>query len=130
MKIVVIAMGPWSILACRWLSLPPVYGLKGHSIVFRYTPPDPRALFVELETESGEVETPEVMPRPDGTTYVCGLSDEAPLPVDPNEVVGGSRASVRLREMTAAFSPELAASEVVAEQACYRPSCLPAFLPS
>src|SRR5690349_380405 len=31
---VVIAMGPWSILAARWLPLPAVYGLKGHSLVF------------------------------------------------------------------------------------------------
>jgi glycine/D-amino acid oxidase-like deaminating enzyme len=31
---IVIAMGPWSALAARWLSLPPVFGLKGHSIVF------------------------------------------------------------------------------------------------
>ena len=31
---VVIAMGPWSILAAAWLPLPPVFGLKGHSILF------------------------------------------------------------------------------------------------
>src|SRR5437763_9782872 len=31
---VVIAMGPWSILAAAWLPLPAVYGLKGHSLVF------------------------------------------------------------------------------------------------
>jgi glycine/D-amino acid oxidase-like deaminating enzyme len=31
---VVVAMGPWSMLAARWLPLPPVYGLKGHSLVF------------------------------------------------------------------------------------------------
>jgi glycine/D-amino acid oxidase-like deaminating enzyme len=31
---VVIAMGPWSILAARWLPLPGVFGLKGHSLVF------------------------------------------------------------------------------------------------
>src|SRR5438067_1722187 len=31
---VVIAMGPWSILAARWLPLPAVFGLKGHSLVF------------------------------------------------------------------------------------------------
>ena len=36
---VVIAMGPWSVLACQWLPLPPVYGLKGHSIVVRPDPP-------------------------------------------------------------------------------------------
>lgn len=31
---VVIAMGPWSALAYEWLPMPPVYGLKGHSLVF------------------------------------------------------------------------------------------------
>ena len=32
--VVVIAMGPWSILAARWLPLPAVLGYKGHSLVF------------------------------------------------------------------------------------------------
>ena len=32
--VVVIAMGPWSILAAMWLPLPAIYGLKGHSLVF------------------------------------------------------------------------------------------------
>ena len=31
---VVIAMGPWSILAARWLPLPAVLGYKGHSLLF------------------------------------------------------------------------------------------------
>ena len=31
---VVIAMGPWSILAACWLPLPAVLGYKGHSLVF------------------------------------------------------------------------------------------------
>ena len=31
---VVVAMGPWSILAARWLPLPAVLGYKGHSLVF------------------------------------------------------------------------------------------------
>src|SRR5262245_2244507 len=31
---VVVAMGPWSILAARWLPLPAVLGYKGHSMVF------------------------------------------------------------------------------------------------
>ncbi len=118
---VVIAMGPWSILACKWLPLPAVYGLKGHSLVFRFFPPDPRALFVEIETQTGDIETPEVMPRTDGTTYVCGLSGEAPLPVDPAQVTEDPGAPDRLRAMTAAFAPELGASEVLAVQACYRP---------
>jgi glycine/D-amino acid oxidase-like deaminating enzyme len=118
---VVIAMGPWSILACRWLPLPAIYGLKGHSVVFRYEPPEPHALFVELETESGQVETPEVMPRPDGTTYMCGLSEEAPLPVDPSHVTSEPDASERLRAMATAFAPDLGNSEILTSQACYRP---------
>ena len=81
-----IAMGPWFILAYQWLQLQGVYVLKVHSLVFRYTPETPRALFVELEDHAGEISTPEVMPRPDGITYVCGLSGEAPLPVDPAHV--------------------------------------------
>jgi glycine/D-amino acid oxidase-like deaminating enzyme len=31
---VVIALGPWSVLAARWLPLPAVFGLKGHSLIF------------------------------------------------------------------------------------------------
>ncbi len=119
--VVVIAMGPWSILACQWLPLPAVYGLKGHSLVFDYTPAQPRALFVELEMEDGQVEAPEVMPRPDGTTYVCGLSGQAPLPLDPGQVRADEGAPEKLRAMTAAVAPQLAASQVLASQACYRP---------
>ena len=119
---VVIAMGPWSVLASRWLPLPAVYGLKGHSLVFRYAPaPAPHALFVELETEAGALASPEVFPRPDGTTYVCGLSSEAALPVDPAAVVPDEGGSNRLRAMTAQFAPGLGGAEVLAEQACYRP---------
>ena len=119
---VVIAMGPWSVLASQWLPLPAVYGLKGHSLVFRYAPtPVPHALFVELETEAGTLASPEVFPRPDGTTYVCGLSSEAPLPVDPAAVVPDEGGCDRLRAMTAQFAPALGGAEVLAEQACYRP---------
>ena len=119
---VVIAMGPRSILASRWLPLPAIYGLKGHSLVFRYAPePAPQALFVELETEGGDIASPEVFPRPDGTTYVCGLSSEAPLPVDPAAVAPDEGGCDRLRAMTAQFSPALGGADVLAEQACYRP---------
>jgi glycine/D-amino acid oxidase-like deaminating enzyme len=50
---VVIAMGPWSILATRWLPLPAVYGYKGHSLIFRTGDAIPaEALFLEYQ-ESG-----------------------------------------------------------------------------
>jgi glycine/D-amino acid oxidase-like deaminating enzyme len=117
---VVIAMGPWSILACQWLPLPAVYGSKGHSLVFRYEP-TPESLFVELEWRDGETRTPEINPRPDGTTYVCGLPGDDPLPVDPARVLPEPGACETLRRMTASIAPELGAAEILAEQACYRP---------
>ena len=40
----------------------------------------PHALFVEYEAADGSVDSPEVFPRPDGTTDVCGLSSGAALP--------------------------------------------------
>ena len=119
---VVIAMGPWAALAARWLPLPPVYGLKGHSLIFRTDEPvSAHALFVEYEAGDGAVDSPEVFPRPDGTTYVCGLSSEAPLPHDPAEVGPDPGACERLRAMTGTLAPAFAEAEIVAAQACYRP---------
>jgi glycine/D-amino acid oxidase-like deaminating enzyme len=81
----------------------------------------PHALFVEYEAADGAVHTPEVFPRPDGTTYVCGLSSEAPLPLDPADVTTDAGAQAELKAMIRSFAPALADAEVVAAQACYRP---------
>ena len=118
---VVIAMGPWSALARAWVDLPPVYGLKGNSILL--ATPEPvldAALFVELQgpRDGG---TPEVFPRPDGTTYVCGLSSQQPLPADPAAVAPDPGAQAALRAMVASFAPGLAGAPVLATNACYRP---------
>jgi len=119
---VVIAMGPWSVLGSRWLPLPPVYGLKGHSIVFRPAGRLPaEAIFAEFEEARGEVLTPEIVPRADGTVYVCGLSGNAALPVDPSQVRPEQGACERLRDATVRLVPQLAVAPVIAEQACYRP---------
>ena len=117
---VVIAMGPWSLLACRWLPLPAVYGVKAHSLVFDFEP-SAESLFADIETGSGEQAHPEFYPRPDGTTYVCGSSGDRALPVDPADVTPEPAAADRLRRLTACVSPDLAASKVLAEQACFRP---------
>ena len=77
---VVIAMGPWSGRAAAWLPLPPVWGLKGHSITLQPTAAIPaQALFVDYVTATGERLAPEVYPRPDGEVYLCGLSEEVAL---------------------------------------------------
>jgi glycine/D-amino acid oxidase-like deaminating enzyme len=120
---VVIAMGPWSLLAALWLPLPAVYGLKGHSLVFDTRDQIPaEAAFLEYrEPASGAVLTPEVFPRSDGTTYVCGISGEEILPLDPARVTPDGGAIYRLEAMCRAISPVLEKAPILARQACYRP---------
>ncbi|MGD9615728.1 MAG: NAD(P)/FAD-dependent oxidoreductase [Alphaproteobacteria bacterium] len=119
---VVIAMGPWSILAANWLSLPAVFGLKGHSIVFDTGAAIPaEAAFLEYREASGAVQGPELFPRPDGTTYVCAISSESALPFDPADVAPDPGAIERLHAMCADISPVLAAAKILAAQACFRP---------
>jgi glycine/D-amino acid oxidase-like deaminating enzyme len=119
---VVIAMGPWSMLAAKWLSLPPVFGLKGHSLVFQTgaTIP-PEALFLEYAEPGGLMLSPEVFPRADGTTYVCGISSESYLPIDPGLVAPDDGAIDRLKALCDRVSPILARAPVLASQACFRP---------
>ncbi len=119
---VVIAMGPWSRRAADWLPLPAVHGLKGHSLVFGTGDALPaEALFLEHRGEDGRTASPEVYPRDDGTTYVCGLSSEPPLPDDPAEVIADPGALERLEAICGTLSPVLGASPVLARQACFRP---------
>jgi glycine/D-amino acid oxidase-like deaminating enzyme len=122
---VVIAMGPWSILAAKWLPLPAVYGLKGHSLVFDTGTSVPaEALFAEYREPTGALSAPEVFPRNDGTTYVCAISSETPLPVDPADVAPDPDAIERLEGICRRLSPVLAKAKVLAAQACYRPVTL------
>jgi glycine/D-amino acid oxidase-like deaminating enzyme len=119
---VLIAMGPWSAEAARWLPLPAVYGLKGNSLVLGTEAPLPGcAIFAEVEGADGEPHAPELFTRPDGTTYFCGLSSEDPVPDDPAAVAPDPDAERRLRAIAAALSPSLAAAPVLAVQACHRP---------
>jgi glycine/D-amino acid oxidase-like deaminating enzyme len=119
---VVIAMGPWSLLAARWLPLPAVFGLKGHSLVFETGAAiQAQALFLEYQEASGAMLSPELFPRADGTTYVCAVSSESPLPVDPAAVAPDPGAIERLHALCRHLSPALARSKVLARQACFRP---------
>ena len=119
---VVIAMGPWSVLAALWLPLPAVFGLKGHSVVFETGTRVPgEAVFLEYRESRGDVLSPELFPRTDGTTYVCGISGQEPLPIDPADVTPEPGAIERLEAMCAAISPTLASAKILVRQACFRP---------
>ena len=65
--------------------------------------------------------TPEVFPRADGTTYVCGISTESSLPIDPDFVSPDDGAIDRLHALCARMSPNLAQAPVLASQARFRP---------
>jgi glycine/D-amino acid oxidase-like deaminating enzyme len=119
---VVVAMGPWSVLAAEWLPLPPVFGLKGHSIVFDTGGKVPaESLFLEYREANGAHSSPEIFPRANGTTYVCAISSDSPLPADAAAVKPDGGAIPRLRAICRDIAPVLATSPILAEQACYRP---------
>jgi glycine/D-amino acid oxidase-like deaminating enzyme len=119
---VVLALGPWSLIAATWMQLPPVYGLKGHSIILRpkQTLP-PEAIFAEFEDGDGDVLTPEIVPRADGTLYICGLAGVDAMPVDPARVGPEAGGAEKLRDVTRALVPGLEDADLIASQACYRP---------
>src|SRR5262245_39569633 len=119
---VVIAMGPWSMLAARWLPLPAVWGYKGHSLVFETGAAIPaEALFLEYQEASGEILTPELFPRADGTTWVCAISNLGPVPIDPADVAPDDGAHARIEALCRNIAPALAAAPIKARQACFRP---------
>lgn len=102
---VVIAMGPWSILAAQWLPLPAVFGSKGHSILYETgTRLTADALFLEAEEATGQQHSPEIYPRPDGTAWVCAISSGSPLPLNPAHVEPDPGAMDRLEALAGARS--------------------------
>jgi glycine/D-amino acid oxidase-like deaminating enzyme len=119
---VVIAMGPWSILAARWVGLPAVFGQRSPSLVYDLGADVPaEALFLEAQEESGTVVTVEVFPRADGSTHVTAFSDEALLPLDPAAVTPDPSAIDRLQAVCERLSPLFRAEKIIARQACFRP---------
>ena len=121
---VVLAMGPWTALARQWIPLPPIGGLKGFSITLR---PDfevpAEMLFCEYRTASGEILSPEIYPRPDGEVWVCGMSDDQPVPIDPADIRVDEDRCDELRRIAGTLATGLADAEITRRQACYRPIC-------
>lgn len=119
---VVIAMGPWSLLAAEWLQVPAVYGQASPSLVYDTGKDVPaEALFLDYREDSGNVVTMEVFPRADGSTHVTAFSGQAPLPMDPADVKPDPGAIDRLQTMCERLSPAFRAGRIIARQACFRP---------
>jgi glycine/D-amino acid oxidase-like deaminating enzyme len=119
---VVIAMGPWSVLAAQWMQLPAVFGLQSPSLVYDTATDVPAdALFLEYHDEDGEAVSVELFPRGDGTTHITAFSDQSPLPIDPAVVTPNPRAIDRLQAIAERLSPAFRPERIIARQSCYRP---------
>jgi glycine/D-amino acid oxidase-like deaminating enzyme len=119
---VVIAMGPWSAIAAKWMSLPAVFGQRSPSLVYDTGTDVPAdALFLDYHEDSGAVVTVEVFPRANGNTLVTAYSDQRPLPFDPAAVTPEPGEIDRLQAISERLSPMFRADRIVARQACFRP---------
>jgi len=119
---VVLAMGPWTLLASQWTPLPAVYGQRSPSLVYdtgKDVPAD--ALFLDYQQERGGAVSIEVFPRADGSTHVTAFSDIAPLPLDPATVAPDEDALDRLEAICRDLSPAFRHERIFARQACFRP---------
>jgi glycine/D-amino acid oxidase-like deaminating enzyme len=119
---VVIAMGPWTVMAAGWLALPAVFGQRSPSLVYD-TGVDvtAQALFLDYQEDSGAALTVEVFPRANGNTLVTAFSDQAPLPFDPAAVAPEPGEIDRLQTISRRLSPMFRADRIIARQACFRP---------
>eukprot|EP00049_Salpingoeca_infusionum_P005902 m.98851 g.98851 ORF g.98851 m.98851 type:complete len:363 (-) comp13128_c0_seq5:164-1252(-) len=127
---VVLCMGPWSQRATEWAGLeamPKVDGFKHHSIVMHPSEPDAitaHAVFTSVVFKS-KMENPEIYPRPDGSVYMCGVSDpHAPLPEFASEVKVSDPDRVRttIHGVASNLSSRLKAAPITTVQACFLPS--------
>ncbi|PWN29973.1 FAD dependent oxidoreductase [Jaminaea rosea] len=110
-------------------------GSRAHSVVIRGSAPTSNhCLFTDMSFQSTKggrqkAAAPEVYARADGTVYVCGGSDDVPLPRLASEVKHDSRKTADLLEQAAHLSPHVldttsgpkAGATVEKEQACYLP---------
>jgi len=122
---VVIAMGPWTKYALKYLGIDNVnfFSYRAHSITMRPTTQiTPHALFLNYSDIDGKAYEPEVYPRPDGQVYVCGMSDNHELPEDPNDVTPNENSIQKLKSITNSIISTLSECEIEHKQVCYLPT--------
>jgi glycine/D-amino acid oxidase-like deaminating enzyme len=119
---VVIAMGPWTVMAAGWLALPAVFGQRSPSLVYDTGVDVPaHALFLDYHEENDASVIVEVFPRANGNTLVTAFSDQRPLPFDPSAVTPEPGEIDRLQAIGERLSPVFRPERIIARQACYRP---------
>ena len=110
---VVLAMGPWTSRVARGLRLPTVRGLKGYSATLTGPScPLTRSSWTTARPPGRRLE-PGIFPRPDGSVYVCGMADPAPLPDSPEAVEVSDAACAILARAAGRVSTALAVDETI-----------------
>ena len=119
-EVVVLALGPWTSQAQRWLALPQVFGSRSASIVLGAEVPA-QAVFSEFIGRDRQRGTIEIYPRAGGVVYVAGHPEPGALPDDPDEIAPGDRSCEELHRVAGVHSSRLGEAEVLGRSACYRP---------
>ena len=119
----VLALGPWTPQAQRWVALPQVLGAKGASVVLGADAPA-QVVFAEVLTAGGRPRSIEIYPRSGGAVYVCGHPEGGPLPDDPDAVLPSEEACEDLHRLAGLHASALRDAEVLSRAACYRPVTL------
>lgn len=117
---VVLALGPWTGRVAG-VRLPRIHGLKGYSVTLEAPDVPPDAVFMDYRTADGLALEPEIIPRPDGTVYVCGMADRQPLPESAEGVEVSEAGCAVLARAAGRLSETLASAAITRRQACYRP---------
>ncbi|KAJ9478529.1 putative oxidoreductase TDA3 [Pseudozyma hubeiensis] len=135
----VIAAGPWTgslvtklfprnLLPAHLKSASSIDGSRAHSVVIEsHKPLSADCLFTDMAYGAGgrKAGAPELYCRPDGTAYVCGGSDDVPLPETADEVGFDEKKIVALIEQSKVLSPSSldldGGARLRAKQACYLP---------
>ncbi|CDU25378.1 uncharacterized protein SPSC_05212 [Sporisorium scitamineum] len=135
----VIAAGPWTgslitqlfarnLLPAHLKSASSIDGSRAHSVVIEsHQPLSADCLFTDMSYGPGgrKAGAPELYCRPDGTAYVCGGSDDVPLPETADEVGFDEKKISALIEQSKVLSPSSldldGGAKLRAKQACYLP---------
>jgi glycine/D-amino acid oxidase-like deaminating enzyme len=121
---VVIAMGPWSGEVTKWFNgklTVPIKSYRTHSIILSPKMEiSAHCLFTYVADGTSATDI-EIYPRPDGTIYICGQTDETPLPDDPGKIVPNPESCLKLKKLGGVISPVIKNAEIIKEQVCYLP---------
>lgn len=119
---VILVAGPWT---GRIFPAVPIIGQKSHSVVVQPKREiSPTILFFDpghIDADDAE-NSLEIYPRPDGTVYMCGRTRYGlELPATTDDVRTDPGRCREIVDTVKRISPDLSYSQVLREQACFRP---------